>query len=67
MIPDYKIDSTWNATVANFGNWNRATRLNDMRATRILSRERKNLSGREMKVAIVIIHNDTIDHLHDFR
>lgn len=65
-FPDYRIDKSWPTKIMHFGRWSLQAGLIDERNSSILSRARKDLNGREMKVPTVITHNDTLQHLHDF-
>lgn len=53
-------------TVEHFGHWSRHERLQDERQTRILSRRRRNLMGMNFNTSMVILNNDTLNHLNDF-
>lgn len=50
-----------------FGTWNSKNGLVDRRTTRILSKRRRDLRGRSVSVAIVLMNNDSINHLTDYR
>lgn len=51
----------------HFGEWTPKVGLVDKRSTRILSRLRRNLNGENLRISIVAVFNDTLDHLHDYQ
>lgn len=50
-----------------FGEWSAKNKIQDERSTRIISRRRRNLQGHIFGVSMVIIFNDTWNHLTDYR
>lgn len=50
-----------------FGIWTLNDGLRDIRETRVLARRRRNLMGLELVASMVIVHNDSLDHLTDFK
>jgi hypothetical protein len=51
----------------HFGNWSEEGGLHDVRETRVLARRRRNLMQFNFKVSMVIIHNDSLNHLADLK
>lgn len=49
------------------GHWNSLTGFVDVRTTKILSRRRSDLRGKELILSVVIPNNDTINHLTDYK
>lgn len=54
-------------TYEHFGTWTFGIGLKDERPTRILSRRRQNLLGREISVGMIITRNDPVKHSADFQ
>lgn len=50
-----------------YGRWTYDTGIEDVRVSRVLSERRRNLMGKTFKASIVILHNDSINHLDDYR
>ncbi|XP_031624941.1 glutamate receptor ionotropic, delta-2-like [Contarinia nasturtii] len=64
----YKIHAKANEVYyESFGTWSFADGLFDNRTNRILSKRRRNLKGRIISVSMVLTHNDSINHLTDYR
>lgn len=64
----YKIEKHHeNLTKEPYGRWSYETGIEDLRASRILAQRRRNLMGKRFKASIVILHNDSINHLDDYR
>lgn len=53
--------------VEHFGEWSPSGGLHDARDTRVLARRRRNLMGMNFVASTVIIYNDSLNHLTDFR
>lgn len=53
--------------VETFGRWTKQRKIQDARETRILSRRRRNTMGMNFMTSLVILHNDTVNHLHDLK
>lgn len=49
------------------GSWSSNEGLMDARDTRVISRQRQNLMGMHFRSSMVISHNDSINHLEDFK
>lgn len=60
------MSSNSNLTFEEFGKWNEHDRLLDTRPSRIISRRRKDLQGTLLNTAVVIVNNDTLNHLDDY-
>lgn len=53
--------------VERFGEWSSSGGLHDVRDTRVLANRRRNLMGMQFRSSSVIIHNDSLNHLTDFK
>lgn len=59
-----------NAATVNyehFGVWSFEGGILDERTTRILSKRRQDLMGREVSVSMVLTDDDSLNHLTDYR
>lgn len=64
----FKREQTPDALVVEeFGSWSHGNGLQDSRETRILARRRRNLMGMQLIASMVILHNDSLNHLTDFK
>lgn len=64
----YKREQTPHELVMeNFGNWSEEEGLHDARETRVLARRRRNLMSFNFKASMVIIYNDSLNHLTDLK
>lgn len=64
----YKIENHHEKLITEpFGRWTPETGLEDVRASRVLAERRHNLMGKRFKASIVILHNDSVNHLDDYR
>lgn len=64
----YKISRNMTKNIyENFGKWTAKQGIQDDRSTRIISRRRKNLQGQLLGVSMVILFNDSLNHLSDYR
>lgn len=50
-----------------FGEWTAERGIQDNRLTRIISRRRRNLQGHTLPTSMVILYNDSLNHLTDYR
>lgn len=50
-----------------FGNWSKDEGFHDARETRVLARRRRNLMQFKFEISMVIIYNDSLNHLSDLK
>lgn len=50
-----------------FGTWSLDRGIEDKRTTRIISRRRRNLQRHTLPASMVILNNDSLSHLTDYR
>lgn len=62
----YKITVNSPAISELYGTWSNYTFV-DNRTTKIISRRRQNLAKVQINASMVILHNETINHLNDYR
>lgn len=56
-----------NAIYEIFGKWQLENGLEDLRTTRVISKRRKNLMGHNFEVSMVLVSNDSLNHLTDYQ
>lgn len=65
----YKIENHHEKLITEpYGRWNPVTGLEDVRPQgTVLAQRRRDLMGKRFKASIVILHNDSVNHLDDYR
>lgn len=64
----YKTESArMDLIVETYGKWMLSSGIEDMRQSKVLVQRRRNLMGKHFKSSLVILNNDTWNHLDDYR